>query len=48
MNSIEKQKDMISEGEPAGQKVSHMLLGKSRRQFTNRSRKNEVVGPILE
>ena len=26
---MKKQKDMIPEGEPPGQKVSHMLLGKS-------------------
>ena len=32
-NSMKKQKDMIPEGEPPGQKVSHMLLGKSRRQL---------------
>ena len=33
MNSMRKQKDTIPEGEPPGQKVSHMLLGKSRRQL---------------
>ena len=33
MNSMKKQKDMTLEESPSGQKVSSMLLGKSRRQL---------------
>ena len=33
MNNMKKQKDMTPEDEPPGQKMSSMLLGKSRRQL---------------
>ena len=33
MNSMKKRKDMTLEESPPGQKVSSMLLGKSRRQL---------------
>ena len=46
-NSMKKQKDMIPEGEPPGQKVSY-AAGEEQKAINNSSRKNEVVGPILE
>ena len=44
MKSRKRQKDTSPEEEPPGQKMSNMLLGKSRGQLLISSRKNEVAG----
>ena len=46
MDSMKRQKDTILEDAPSGQRVSNMLLEKSREQLLITPRKNEVAGPM--
>ena len=45
MDGMKRQKDMILEDEPLGQKVFNMLLGIEWRAITTSSRKNAETGP---